>query len=127
MHHLAHDLARASQQFSRILKRDGRCVFVYEPLGHNPLFSAIRAAHTSFAGWPDECNLFERQIRAFASNFERYQFHPFNLFGYWAKALPNIRLSRGLGGLLAQLDARIFRALPRSAKYAANFNVVYVK
>jgi SAM-dependent methyltransferase len=127
MHHLAHDLERASREFSRILKPGGRCVFIYEPLGHNPLFAAVRAVHISMAGWPDECNLFDRQIRAFAASFARHEFQPFNLFGYWAKALPNIRLSRSIGELLARLDAWIFRAWPRSAKYAANFNVIYVK
>ncbi|MCL4178126.1 MAG: class I SAM-dependent methyltransferase [Verrucomicrobia bacterium] len=127
MHHLAHDLDRASRQFSRILKPGGRCVFIYEPLGHNPLFSAVRAAHFSFTSWPDECNLYERQIQAFAAHFTRYEFQPFNLFGYWAKALPNISLSRSIGELLARLDAGIFKAWPRSGKYAANFNVIYVR
>jgi len=127
MHHLAHDLERASLEFSRILKPGGRCVFIYEPLGHNPLFAAVRAIHISMAGWPDECNIFERQIRAFAANFARHEFQPFNLFGYWAKALPNISLSRKIGGLLARLDGAIFRVWPGTAKYAANFNVVYVR
>ncbi len=127
MHHLAHDLERASRQFSRILKPGGRCVFIYEPLGHNPLFAAIRAVHISMAGWPDECNVFERQIQAFAANFTRHEFQPFNLFGYWAKALPNMRISGSIGEMLARLDGRIFRAWPGSAKYAANFNVIYVR
>jgi SAM-dependent methyltransferase len=127
MHHLAHDLGRASQEFSRVLKAGGRCIFIYEPLGHNPVFAAVRAIHISMAGWPDECNLFERQIQAFASNFSRCEFQPFNLFGYWAKALPNSALAGAVGGGLARLDAGIFRTLPRCAKYAANFNVIYTK
>jgi SAM-dependent methyltransferase len=127
MHHLAHDLERASRQFSRILRPGGRCVFIYEPLGHNPLFAAIRAIHGSRACWPDECNLFDRQIQAFASNFSRHEFQPFNFFGYWAKALPNIPASRSIGELLARLDSRMFRGWPGSTRYAANFNVIYVK
>jgi ubiquinone/menaquinone biosynthesis C-methylase UbiE len=127
LHHLAHDLGRASREFSRILKPGGRCVFIYEPFGHNPLFAAIRAVHISMAGWPDECNLFERQLQDFATNFSRLELQPFNLFGYWAKALPNIGLARSLGGWLAHLDASVFRRLPRSRKYAANFNVIFVK
>jgi hypothetical protein len=49
------------------------------------------------------------------------------LLGYWAKALPNIPASRSIGELLARLDRRMFRGWPGSTRYAANFNVIYVK
>lgn len=127
MHHLAHDLGRAAREFSRVLKPGGRCVFIYEPFGHNPIFAAIRAIHVSMTGWPDESNLFQRQIEDFATRFSRYQLQPFNLFGYWAKALPNIGLARTVGGWLARLDAVLFKRLPRLQKYAANFNVIFIK
>jgi ubiquinone/menaquinone biosynthesis C-methylase UbiE len=128
MHHLAGNLAYVSKEYSRVLKQGGKLVFIFEPLGHNPLAAAIRAIHTSFAEYIDESNLFEWAIRDFAANFSRYEIYYFGLFAYFCKALPkNSTVAQWIYRKLNALDQRLFDNHPRLRKYAANFNVCYWK
>jgi ubiquinone/menaquinone biosynthesis C-methylase UbiE len=88
MHHLAGSLSYVSKEYSRVLNEGGNLVFIFEPLGHNPLVAAIRSIHNSRAQYIDESNLFEWAIRDFAANFSRHEIYYFSLFAYFCKALP---------------------------------------
>lgn len=126
MHHLAGNLAHASKEYRRVLKEGGKLVFIFEPLGHNPLVAAIRAVHTSRAEYIDESNLFEWAIRDFAADFSRYEIYYFGLIAYFCKALP--KRSKGAKWLyknLNAMDQKLFDNHPSLRKYAANFNVCY--
>lgn len=128
MHHLAHDIASVSKEYSRLLKEGGKLVFIFEPLGHNPLVAAIRAVRLSYTEWPDESNLYESTLRDFAVNFGRYEIYYFSLFTYFCKALPrSSNVAKWLYKKLNALDQKLFDNYPRLRKFAANINVCYWK
>jgi ubiquinone/menaquinone biosynthesis C-methylase UbiE len=126
MHHLAGNLSHMSKEYSRVLKEGGKLVFIFEPLGHNPLVAAIRAIHNSRAECIDESNLFEGAIRDFAADFSRHEIYYFGLFAYFCKALPkSTKAAKWLYNSLNALDQKLFAKWPSLRKYAANFNVCY--
>lgn len=128
MHHLAHDLESVSKEYSRLLKERGKVVFIFEPLGHNPLVAAIRAVRISRSEWIDESPLFEWAIRDFAANFSRYEIYYFSLFAYLCKVLPGgSNVTKWLYKKLNALDQKLFERYPRLRKFAANINVCYWK
>ena len=128
LHHLAGSLDKVSQEYSRLLKPGGRVVFIFEPLGHNPLVAAIRAVHNTRCQWIDEANLYEWILREFGKHFSRYEVYYFSLFAYFCKALPkHARLSRLIYKTIHACDQRILARLPGARKYAANVNVCYWK
>jgi len=128
MHHLANNLSQVSKEFSRVLRAGGKALFIYEPLGHNPVVAAIRGIRGARAQWLDESNLFEWALRDFSECFTRYEVFYFSLLAYPCKALPpQSRLTKGLYQHLNALDQRVFERWPRSRKYAANCNVCYWK
>lgn len=128
MHHLAHDLESVSKEYSRLVKERGKVVFIFEPLGHNPLIAAVRAIRISRAEWLDESNLFESALRDFGSNFSRYEVYYFSLFAYVCKVLPgNSNATKWLYRKLNALDQKLFERYPRLRKFAANINVCYWK
>lgn len=127
MHHLSNNLGRASKEFSRVLKRGGKCLFIFEPLGHNPFIATFRTLLNTRTQFHDESFIFEHGIRDFAANFSRYEVQYFNLFSFWAKSLPAGRLSRRMVDGLYGLDGWLFRRFPRLRKQAGCFNVMYWK
>jgi len=127
MHHLSNNLPRASKEFARVLKPGGKCIFIYEPLGHNPVIAMFRALLNTRSHSEDESFLFERSIRNFAVNFHRHEVQYFNLLSFWAKGLPPGCGTRRVINGLYRLDDALFRRFPRLRKYAGCFNAIYWK
>jgi len=126
LHHLAHDISSVGQEYSRVLKPGGRLIFIFEPLGHNPLFAMIRALRVSRGEMGDESNVFFSQLQHIGRSFSRCEVQVFNILGYPLKGL-----SGALGGQLARwshaADAALVAKNPGLAKMAANFNVIFTK
>ena len=130
LHHLSHALPTASKECSRVLKPGGKCLFIFEPLGHNPLIAALRGAVNAASQyqWLDESMLFEWAIKDFAGNFARYEIYYFSLLAYGCKLLPRrLKLSRLIYNFCDGFDQRLFRLAKWTRKYAGNFNVCYWK
>ena len=125
LHHLAHAMGDLCREALRVLKTGGRLVFIFEPLGHNWLVSAIRAIRMSAHEAGDESNLYFSQLKKMAEAFSSCEIQVFNLLGYPLKSFS------GRWGLLAgaihKIDSAIFRAFPRLLRYGANCNIIFVK
>jgi SAM-dependent methyltransferase len=126
LHHLAHEAGRLRDELARVLKPGGRLMFLYEPLGHNPLWAMIRAWRTARSEMPDESNLFISQLEYIARSFSSCHVQAFNLFGYPLKFLARLGCSP-LFSLVHRTDSWLMQQSPRLARMAANFNVVFTK
>ncbi len=127
MHHLANNLPGAADEFARVLKPGGRCAFLFEPLGHNPVIAAIRGALNSRRQWIDESLLFLNALETFGVSFASCHIQYYNLLGYAAKLLPRNKALQWIPTVLRKIDQRLFEQWPQLKKHAANFNVFYVK
>jgi SAM-dependent methyltransferase len=126
LHHLGHDTDRVGKEYSRVLKPGGRLVFIFEPLGVNPLFAMIRAFNIARAGWGDESNVAMCQLEDVAKSFSSCEVHPFNFLGYPFKALGRLA-GESLSRSIYSVDQALMNRSERLARWAANFNVVYTK
>lgn len=127
LHHLQNNLKGISKEIARILKPGGKCIFIYEPIGNNPLVSAIRSAINSKTKLIDEANLYENAFQIFANNFSKYDVYYFNLFGYFLKILPKSRLSKIISDITYKFDMLLYRKIPSVRKYSANANLCFWK
>jgi len=125
LHHLAHDLEGLCKQVSRVLKPGGRFIFIFEPLGHNLLVAAIRAVRMARGELGDESNLYVSQFARMEKHFSSCEVQVFNLLGYPMKALSD-RL-RWLSKLVRHADAWLFATFPKTKRYGANCNIIFVK
>jgi len=125
LHHLAHDLDGLRRSVVRVLKPEGRFVFVFEPLGHNPLFAAIRAWRFSLAELGDESNLYFSQFEELGQGFSRIEVQTFNLLNYFMKAASQ-RWAPFFEGTQT-LDHRLMKSFPGWKRYCANCNVILTK
>jgi SAM-dependent methyltransferase len=126
LHHLAHDTGAVRREFSRVLKPGGRLVFIFEPLGHNPAWSMIRAYRVARIRMPDESNVFLQQLEEIAESFSSCEVQVFNLLGYPFKGLGRFA-GQSLVNLIYRFDGALMKGWPRLAPLAANFNVVFTK
>jgi len=126
LHHLAHDTDAAGKEFSRVLKPGGRLLFIYEPLGHNPLWAMTRAYRVARFKMVDESNIVLSQLEEVARTFSRCEVQPFNLAGYPMKYLGRFAPSACID-LVHRFDQAAMRRWPSLAPLAANFNVLFTK
>jgi len=126
LHHLAHDLATVRQEFSRVLKPGGRLIFIFEPLGHNPVWAMIRAYRIARAALCDESNIVLSQLNEIGLSFSQCEVQAFNLLGYPFKALGRFA-GEPLMNVIDRLDTTLMQRSSRLAALAANFNVVFTK
>ena len=124
LHHLAHDTGAAGREFSRILKPDGRLVFINEPLGHNVLVAMVRAAQVSRGRTVDESNLFVHQIEEIARNFAGCEVQTFNLLGYPLKLVHRLAPAFSVA-LVHRLDTTLMNRWPGLARLGANMNIIF--
>lgn len=126
LHHLAHDLVNLSKEATRVLKPGGRFVFIFEPLGHNLVVSAIRAMRIAKYELGDESNLFLSQLEVMMNHgFSSCEVQVFNFLGYPMKAL-----SDRFGFLceaVQDFDSWMFNTFPGLKRYGANGNVIFTK
>jgi SAM-dependent methyltransferase len=126
LHHLAHDEEALRNECSRVLKPGGRLIFIYEPLGHNPVWAMIRAWRTARREMPDESNVFISQLQDIAKAFTSCEVQPFNLFGYPLKCLGRLACFP-IVDWFHRMDVVVMKRSAGLAKMAANFNVVFTK
>lgn len=126
LHHLAHDTFALRDEYVRLLKPGGRVVFIYEPLGHNPLFAMIRAWRIARVHMQDESNVVFPQLEEIARGFRGCQVQLFNLLGYPFKFAGRF-LGEGAIRCVHRLDGSLMRRWPRLGPLAANFNVIFTK
>ncbi len=126
LHHLAHDTDALRKEFSRVLKPGGRVVFIYEPLGHNPIWAMVRAWRIARIRMVDESNIFVPQIEQIAEFFTACDLQVFNLLAYPLKFLGRFASRRGSDSV-HRADSSLMKRWPSLAPLAANFNVVFAK
>lgn len=126
LHHLAHDLDGLCEAVLRVLKPNGRLVFVFEPMGHNLLVASIRAVRMARHELGDESNLYHSQFQRMQDQgFSRCEVQMFNFFGYPAKAVSD--RFQFAADAIHRLDSMLFQHFPKMLRYGANCNVVFTK
>jgi SAM-dependent methyltransferase len=123
LHHLAHDCDHLASEYSRLLKPGGRLIFIYEPLGHNLLVDAVRAARIGLRELGDESNLYLSMLEGIAKAFSHCEVQVFNLISYVFKGVQN----RAILSAAHDLDSWVLERNPNLLKYCANCNVVFTK
>ena len=127
LHHLQNNLKGISKEIARVLKPNGKCIFIFEPIGNNPFISAIRSFKNSYVRLLDEANLYENAFQIFAADFSRYEVYYFNLLGYFSKILPKSKLSKVISNVVFNIDKFLYSNMPFVKKYSANANLCFWK
>jgi ubiquinone/menaquinone biosynthesis C-methylase UbiE len=108
LHHL--NLEKAMIEISRVLKSDGRAVFI-EPLGHNPLINLYRKM-TPHYRTDDEHPLTMSDLRLIKQFFNRTDIRFFHLFSLVTVPFRNLKLFPALLKLTDSIDNLLFKIFP---------------
>lgn len=128
MHHLTHHLKAAFDEFHRVLRPGGKCIFTFEPLSHNHMVNAVRSYRNAKLLLTDESNLYLDTLEHYSDWFSKTAVQCFNLTpGYLIKVLPVNSLFLRVGSLFRNYELFRFRRNSRILRKAANFNVVFTK
>lgn len=128
LHHLSHNPDAAIDEFARVLRPGGICMFTFEPLSHNYFVNAVRSYRNAKYLFEDESNLYIDILERLASKFTSAEVQCFNLsWSYLLKAFPRSAVLLHLGSGLRKLDELRFKLWPQTLRKAANFNVVFTK
>jgi SAM-dependent methyltransferase len=114
LHHL--DLDRSCAEVARVLRPQGRAVFV-EPLGHNPVLNLYRRL-TPAMRTEDEHPLLMRDLDLMRRFFSRVDVHYFHLTTLAAVPFRGTRLFAPLLGFLHGVDRVLMRLLPPIRRWA---------
>lgn len=98
LHHL--DLKKALPEIARVMKRDGKAVFI-EPLGHNPFINLYRRL-TPKLRTEDEHPLLSHDLELMGDYFEVVELTPFHLFSLFAVPL---RKAKNFSSIVKAFDA----------------------
>lgn len=108
LHHL--DLDQAYAEIARVLREDGRAVFV-EPMGHNPALNLYRKL-TPAMRTEDEHPLLKRDLALLRRFFKNVDVHYFHFATLAAVPFRNTVLFKPLLALLHRLDRILMRLIP---------------
>jgi SAM-dependent methyltransferase len=116
LHHL--DLGRAFNEVHRVLKPDGRALFL-EPLGHNPVINAYRRRTPEMRS-VDEHPLLMSDFGMARDSFSHVELTFFNLLTLLAVPLRARPIFGRAVDLLSRSDRALMRVAPFSKRYAWN-------
>jgi SAM-dependent methyltransferase len=108
VHHL--DLRRAMPEVARVLRPEGRAIFI-EPLGHNPLINLYRR-RTPTLRTPDEHPLRRDDLDLISSFFHESEHRFFHFLALAAVPFRSTRAFDPLLGALDGADRSLFRIRP---------------
>jgi len=119
LHHT--DIEIALQNISRVLKPDGRAIFV-EPMNQNIVLNIWRKV-TPWRRSPAEKALRDSELKLIQAMFPASKFHFFTFFSILTEGLliisPTNKIFRFLNGFMERLDGVILRTFPSLGKYSA--------
>jgi ubiquinone/menaquinone biosynthesis C-methylase UbiE len=114
LHHL--DLRKALAEFARVIKQDGRAVFL-EPLGHNGIINLYRRL-TPALRTVDEHPLLMSDLTLAREYFAQVEVNFYHFTSLAAVPFRSTKAFDRLNTVFSGLDEWLFRAFPRSCKYA---------
>ena len=123
LHHL--DLDRAYGEIARVLRPDGRAVFV-EPLGHNPAINLYRR-RTPDLRTEDEHPLLMSDLERASIYFDAVEPRFFHLNTLLAVPARRWKRFERLVGALGRVDDAVFRAIPPLRRYAWLVALVFAR
>jgi SAM-dependent methyltransferase len=128
MHHLTHNLDAAFNEFKRVLRPGGKCMFTFEPLSHNHTINFVRSIRNTQMRLIDESNLYLDTLEYQSKKFSHTEIQCFNLTGsYLLKALPVNGIFLGISSLFRKYDNLRFAVGRNTLRKAANFNAIFTK
>jgi 2-polyprenyl-3-methyl-5-hydroxy-6-metoxy-1,4-benzoquinol methylase len=127
LHHL--DTAKAAREVSRVLKPDGKAVFI-EPLAHNPLSNVWRRLTPSFRT-PDERPLSYSEISEMSKYLSSVKYEEFDLLPLLSALVYLITFSRKAkersAECLARLDPAFLKVCKPLRRYSGQVLIEFTK
>lgn len=128
LHHLTHNPRAALEEFARVLRPGGICMFTFEPLSHNHIVNTVRSYRNARQLLTDESNLYLETIESLSAIFSSTEVQCFNLTtSFLLKALRPSPPLLHLASMIRALDAWRFARSERALAKASNMNVIFTK